>query len=117
MPDTSPTPSSAAPSAVSPAHPCAAAARVAAVCRRPEAVAVRARLRDSVPQPREADLLWLTWVQWRALGRDAMPGETGLSAWTVTERLRRLREAGAPVLSAAEERERIARGRFHGDWD
>ncbi len=98
-------------------HPNAGAKRVAAVCRRPEAEAVRAKLSAAVPHPSQADLLWLTWVQWRALGREAMPEETGLSAWTVSARLRQLREAGAPVLSSAEERERIARGQFHGEWD
>ena len=81
-----------------------AARRVAAVCRLPEAAFVRER----VP----SDVLWLTWVQWRALGREAMSGETGLSLWTITERLRQLREAGAPVLSWAEERDLLSRGRF-----
>ncbi len=97
-------------------HPCAGAKRVAAVCRHPEAEVVRAKLSASIPHPPQADLLWLTWVQWRALGREAMPEETGLSAWTVSARLRQLREAGAPVLSSAEEREMIARGRFHAEW-
>ena len=98
-------------------HPCAAAVRVAAVCRHPEAEAVRAKLSAMISHPSQADLLWLTWVQWRALGREAMPEETGLSAWTVSARLRELREAGAPVLTSAEERELMARGRFHGEWD
>ena len=98
-------------------HPCAAAGRVAAICRHPEAEAVRAKLSAAIPHPTQADLLWLTWVQWRALGRDAMTEETGLSAWTVSARLRQLREVGAPVLSSAEERERMARGQFHGEWD
>jgi len=95
---------------------CEAARRVAAVCRRPEAEAVRAQVAAAVPHPSRADVLWLTWVQWRALGRELMIRETGLSLWTLTDRLRQLREAGAPVLSSAEERELIARGRFHGEW-
>lgn len=104
------------PQTVLPGHPCAGAVRVAAVCRRPEAEAVRAALSAHISHPSHADLLWLTWVQWRALGRAAMPEETGLSAWTVTSRLRQLREAGAPVLSSSQERDLMARGRFHGDW-
>ncbi len=99
------------------AHPCAGAKRIAAICRRPEAEAVRATISAAVPHPTQADLLWLTWVQWRAHGREALPEETGLSAWTVSARLRQLREAGAPVLTSAEERELIARGRFHDPWD
>jgi len=95
---------------------CEAARCVAAVCRRPEAEAVRAQVAAAVPHPSRADVLWLTWVQWRALGRELMIRETGLSLWTLTDRLRQLREAGAPVLSSAEERELIARGRFHGEW-
>lgn len=98
-------------------HPCTGAVRIAAVCRQPEAEAVRATLSATIPHPPQAELLWLTWVQWRALGREAMPEETGLSAWTVSARLRELREAGAPVLSSAEERELMARGRFHEAWD
>ena len=93
---------------------CEAARRVAAVCRRPEAETVQAQVAAAVPHPTQADVLWLTWVQWRALGRDLMVRETGLSLWTLTERLRQLREAGAPVLSSSEERDLIARGRFHG---
>ncbi len=99
------------------AHPCAGAKRVAAVCRHPQAEAVRATISAAVPYPMQAELLWLTWVQWRAHGREALPEETGLSAWTVSARLRQLREAGAPVLSSAEERELMARGRFHEPWD
>jgi len=95
---------------------CEAARRVAAVCRRPEAEAVRAQVAAAVPHPPLADVLWLTWVQWRALGRDLMVRETGLSLWTLTERLRQLRAAGAPVLSSSEERDMIARGRFHAEW-
>jgi len=95
---------------------CEAARRVAAVCRRPEAETVRAQVTAAVPHPPLADVLWLTWVQWRALGRDLMVRETGLSLWTLTERLRQLRDAGAPVLSSSEERDLIARGRFHGEW-
>jgi len=95
---------------------CEAARRVAAVCRRPEAETVRAQVSAAFPHPTSADVLWLTWIQWRALGRDLMVRETGLSLWTLTDRLRQLREAGAPVLSSSEERDLIARGRFHGDW-
>ncbi len=95
---------------------CEAARRVAAVCRRPEAEAVRVQVAAAVPHSPLADVLWLTWVQWRALGRDLMVRETGLSLWTLTERLRQLRAAGAPVLSSSEERDMIARGRFHAEW-
>jgi len=95
---------------------CEAARRVAAVCRRPEAEAVQAQVAAAVPHPPLADVLWLTWIQWRALGRDLMVRETGLSLWTLTERLRQLRAAGVPVLSSSEERDLIARGRFHGEW-
>lgn len=84
--------------------PCEAARRVAAVCRLPEAAVVRERI--------PSDVLWLTWVQWRALGREAMTHETGLSLWTITERLREMRQAGVPVPSWAEERDQLARGRF-----
>ena len=96
---------------------CEAARRVAAVCRLPEPAAVQAQVAAAVPHAPQADLLWLTWVQWRALGRERMTQETGLSLWTLTDRLRQLREAGVPVLSSTEERDRLARGRFHGDWD
>ena len=95
---------------------CESARRVAAVCRRPEAETVQAQVAAAVPHPTSADVLWLTWVQWRALGRERMVRETGLSLWTLTDRLRQLREAGAPILSSSEERDLIARGRFHGDW-
>ncbi len=95
---------------------CEAARRVAAACRLPEAETVQERLRDFVPHPHRVDVLWLTWVQWRALGREAMMRETGLSLWTITSRLRQLREAGAPVLSWSEEQDRLARGRFAGEW-
>lgn len=95
---------------------CESARRVAAVCRRPDAEAVRVRVAAAFPHPTSADVLWLTWIQWRALGRDLMVRETGLSLWTLTDRLRQLREAGAPVLSSSEERDLIARGRFHGEW-
>ncbi len=101
-------------SAVLPA--CEAARRVAAVCRLPEAHTVQAQVAAAVPHPPLADVLWLTWVQWRALGRDLAVRETGLSPWTLTDRLRQLREAGAPVLSSSEERDLMARGRFHGEW-
>jgi len=95
---------------------CEAARRVAAVCRRPEAETVRVQVAAAIPHPMRADVLWLTWVQWRALGRDLMVRETGLSLWILTDRLRQLREAGAPVLSSSEERDLMARGRFHSDW-
>jgi hypothetical protein len=95
---------------------CEAARRVAAVCRLPEAEIVQECLQDAETHPAYIDLLWLTWVQWRALGREAMMRETGLSPWTITQRLRQLREAGAPVLSWTEEREMLARGRFAGEW-
>jgi hypothetical protein len=95
---------------------CEAARRVAAVCRLPEAETVQECLQGADAHPRYIDLLWLTWVQWRALGREAMMHETGLSPWTITQRLRELREAGAPVLSWTEERELLARGRFADEW-
>lgn len=95
---------------------CEAARRVTAVCRRPEAEDVRTRVHAAVSQPTRADVLWLTWVQWRALGREAAVRETGLSLWTLTSRLRQLREAGAPVLTFTEEADLLARGRFHEAW-
>ena len=49
---------------------CEAARRVAAVCRLPEAGTVQAQVAAAVPHPTCADVLWLTWVQWRALGRE-----------------------------------------------
>jgi hypothetical protein len=60
-----------------------------------------------------ADLLWLTWVQWRAMGRETMGRETGLSLWTLNVRLRKLREVGIAIPSWTEERDLLARGRFH----
>jgi hypothetical protein len=95
---------------------CEAARLVAAACRLPEAQTVRERVAAAVPQPSRADVLWLTWVQWRALGRERAIRETGLSLWTLTSRLRQLREAGAPVLSWAQEQDLLARGRFHAGW-
>ena len=95
---------------------CEAARRVAAVCRLPEAETVQECLRVTAPHPSCVDLLWLTWVQWRALGREALMQETGLSPWTITHRLRQLREAGAPVLSWTEEHDLLARGRFCEEW-
>lgn len=92
---------------------CESARRVAAVCRLPEADHVQKQVQAAVSHPSRADVLWLTWVQWRALGREAMMRETGLSLWTITTRLRQLREAGAPVLTWAEETDLMARGRFH----
>ena len=108
--------SSAAMSSVAVVSDCESARRIAAVCRRPEAGAVQAQVAAAVPHPTQAAVLWLTWVQLRALGRDLMVRETDLSLWTLTDRLRQLREAGAPVLSSSEERDLIARGRFHGEW-
>ena len=96
--------------------PCEAARRVAAACRLPEAGTVLERVSAALPASPGADVLWLTWVQWRALGRQAMTQETGLSLWTINDRLRRLRQAGAPVLSWAEEQDLMARGRFHQAW-
>ena len=93
------------------------ARRVAAVCGSPEAEHVKAALHLSLSDSGRAELLWLTWVQWRAMGREAMVRETGLSLWTVTCRLRQLREAGAPTLSWTRELDLLARGRFHGTWD
>ncbi len=93
-----------------------AARRVAAICRLPEAEEVRKKVYDAVERPSRADVLWLTWVQWRALGREAMIVETGLSLWTITTRLRQLRAAGAPVLSWSEETDLLARGQFHQAW-
>ena len=65
--------------------------------------------------PAQAHVLWLTWVQWRALGREAMSRETELSPWDIADRLRQLREAGILILSWSEETDLIARGRFHTD--
>lgn len=95
--------------AACPAH---SAQQVAAICRTPEAAQALDRLSAAVPDPARAQLLWLTWVQWRALGREAMIGETGLSLWTITCRLRQIRESGVPVLSWAQETDLLARGRF-----
>ena len=100
---------------VSPVSPCESARRVAAVCRGTEAAEVQRHLASNLPQPAQAHVLWLTWVQWRALGREAMSRETELSPWVVAGRLRRLREAGVPVPSWSEETDLIARGRFHTD--
>lgn len=100
-----------------PPDPCESARRVAAVCRLPEAEAVRRRVSEAVPDAPQADVLWLTWLQWRALGREALSRESGLSPFIITDRLRRLRVLGAPMLSSAEERDRLARGRFHDAWD
>lgn len=91
------------------------ARRVAAVCAAPEAAHVEEALAARPEEP-AADLLWLTWVQWRAMGREAMVRETGLSLWTLNVRLRRLRAAGVPIPSWTEERELLARGLFHAIW-
>jgi hypothetical protein len=91
------------------------ARRVAAVCAAPEAAHVQAMLFSKAVSD-SADLLWLTWVQWRAMGREKMVHETGLSLWTLNARLRQLREAGITIPSWTEERDLLARGRFH-DWE
>lgn len=95
---------------------CEAARRVGAVCRLPEAGTVQAHLAAAILHPPHAAILWLTWVQWRALGREQLSQHSGLSLWTLTDRLRQLREAGVPVISASQERDLFARGRFHGEW-
>lgn len=92
---------------------CAAERRVSAICRSAEAADVHRQLASSLPDPAEADALWLFWVQWRALGRAELSRETELSPWEVADRLRRLREAGVPVLSWSAETDLIARGRFY----
>ena len=90
---------------------------VAAVCSTSEAEWVKATLCAQAADPERADVLWLTWVQWRAMGREAMVRETGLSLWTVTCRLRQLREAGIPILSWTRETDLLARGQFQAAWD
>ena len=99
----------------SPAAACEAERRITAICRGAEAAEVQQHLVSSLDDPAQASVLWLTWVQWRALGRDVLSRETELSPWAVAERLRQLKEIGVPVLSSSEERELIARGRFHLD--
>ncbi len=97
-------------------HPsCEAERRVAAICRGSEAESVQQQLMTALPDPAQANELWLFWVQWRALGREAMSRDTELSPWAVADRLRRLREAGIPVLSWSVERDLIARGRFYSE--
>lgn len=98
----------------SPSPACAAERRVAAVCRSAEAAHVHWQLSSSLPDA-AADALWLFWVQWRAVGRAELSRETELSPWEVADRLRRLREAGVPVLSWSVETDLIARGRFYGE--
>ena len=93
--------------------PCESARRVAAVCRGREAAQVQQHLLAALPHPAQAEVLWLTWVQWRALGREAFSRETELSPWAVAARLRRLREAGIPIMAWSEETDLIARGHFH----
>ena len=95
--------------------PCQAARRVSAVCRGAEATRVQQQLAARLPDPAQAELLWLTWVQWRALGREVLSRDTELSPWMVADRLQRLREAGVSVLSWSEETDLLARGRFHVD--
>lgn len=89
--------------------------RVASICRGPEAESVQQQLVAVLGNPQHAYKLWLFWAQWRALGREALSRETELSPWTVTDRLRQLREAGIPVLSWSVERDLIARGRFYSE--
>ncbi len=97
----------------SPSPASAAERRIAAICRNLEAADVHQHLHSRLPDPAEADALWLFWVQWRALGRAELSRETELSPWEVADRLRRLREAGVPVLSWSVETDLIARGRFY----
>ncbi len=89
--------------------------RVASICRGPEAESVQQQLVAALSDPQHAYQLWLFWAQWRALGREALGRETELSPWAVTDRLRRLRELGIPVLSWSVERDLIARGRFYSE--
>ncbi len=89
--------------------------RVASICRGPEAESVQQQLVAALSDPQHAYKLWLFWAQWRALGREALSRETELSPWTVSDRLRQLREAGVPVLSWSVERDLIARGRFYSE--
>ncbi len=94
---------------------CDAERRVAAICRGSEAASVQQQLITALSDPQQAYKLWLFWAQWRAFGREAMSRETELSPWAVADRLRRLREAGIPVLSWSVERDLIARGRFYSE--
>jgi hypothetical protein len=94
---------------------CEAERRVAAVCRSAEAESVQQQLINRIEDPAQAYQLWLFWAQWRATGREAMSHHTELSPWAVADRLRRLREAGVPVLSWSVERDLIARGRFYSE--
>ena len=87
--------------------------RTAAICRSLEAADVHEQLSSRLPDPAEADALWLFWVQWRAAGRLELSRTTELSPWEVADRLRRLREAGVPVLSWSVETDLLARGRFY----
>lgn len=96
-----------------PAHE--AERRIAAVCRSAEAESVQQQLVFALDEPTQAYQLWLFWAQWRAVGRDALSRVTELSPWAVADRLRRLREAGVPVLSWSVERDLIARGRFFSE--
>ncbi len=89
--------------------------RVASICRGSEAESVQQQLIAALSDPQHAYKLWLFWAQWRALGREALSRETELSPWTVSDRLRQLREAGVPVLSWSVERDLIARGRFYSE--
>ncbi len=94
-------------------HSLAAGRRVAAICRDAEAADIHQQLASRLSDPAEADALWLFWVQWRAFGRAALSRETELSPWDVADRLRRLREAGVPILSWSVETDLIVRGRFY----
>ncbi len=94
---------------------CAPERRITAICRGQEAADVQQQLYSHLPDRAEADALWLFWVEWRAVGREVLSRETELSPWEVADRLRRLREAGVPVLSWSVETDLIARGRFYID--
>ena len=94
---------------------CVPESRITAVCRGLEAADVQQQLYAYFSERAEADGLWLFWAEWRAFGRVALSRETELSPWEVADRLRRLREAGVPVLSWSVETDLIARGRFYLD--
>ncbi|MGI4787300.1 MAG: hypothetical protein ACRYFS_00475 [Janthinobacterium lividum] len=102
-------------SSFAPSAACTSARRVAAVCRGSEASRIQQHLISILPDSAQVDVLWLTWVQWRALGREAMSRDTELSPWVIADRLRQLREAGIAILSWSEETDLLARGRFHVD--
>lgn len=94
-------------------HDCTPESRITAICRGLEAADVQRQLSAYFSDRAEADALWLFWAEWRAVGRVALSRETELSPWEIADRLRRLREAGVPVLSWSVETDLIARGRFY----